>query len=97
MKPRKRRQRRVPNLLIIFYIVLFVVFVSYFLASFLHYVRVKQEYDELRRATEMEKKELKEKEETIRKLEELFKSIEEEQRKSVLNQGTTTTQEASGF
>lgn len=96
MKIRRKQERRVPNLLLVFYFTLLVVFLSYFFTSYMAYKRLSEEHRTLEKAIEEKKKEIQEKEREVEKLQRLIKAIEQEEllKKSSL-EATEVTQEAS--
>ncbi|ODN29736.1 hypothetical protein [Fervidobacterium thailandense] len=99
MKVRKRQERRVPNLLLIFYFTLLIVFLSYFFTSYMAYKRASEEFKALEKALEEKRKEIEEKERETMKLQELINIIDREATSleafKESTESTTVTREAS--
>ncbi|MGQ9855772.1 MAG: hypothetical protein ACUVQF_03480 [Fervidobacterium sp.] len=89
MKIREKPKKKEINILVISYIVLIVVFLSYFLTSYLRYKALSKEYEILKNAYEQEKRQYKELEQTIEKLKRM---IEEENKEVIDTTNGTSTQ-----
>ncbi|MEJ5256980.1 MAG: hypothetical protein WHS64_01875 [Fervidobacterium sp.] len=80
MKIREKPKKKEINILVISYIVLVVVFLSYFMTSYLRYKALSKEYETLKNAYEQERRQYKELEKMIEKLQRIVENNMENER-----------------
>jgi uncharacterized membrane protein len=84
------------DLMIAFFIVIFIIILLYLFTSFMRYKALVEELKALKEAYEIEKQQLAEKEETLQKLQKIIQEYELKEATRTTNDGSKT-QDASGM
>jgi len=76
LKVKSKKEKREGNILLVLFIIIFIIFLAYFLTSLLRYMVISKELQELKRAYEIEKQQIVEKEATLQKLKQLVEATD---------------------
>ncbi|WP_448379437.1 hypothetical protein [Fervidobacterium sp.] len=83
MKVKSKKEKREDNILLVLFIIIFIIFLAYFLTSLLRYIMISKELRELKRAYEVEKEQIADKEKTLQKLKQLVEASDTMNNKEV--------------
>uniref|UniRef100_A0A7V4KD21 Uncharacterized protein n=1 Tax=Fervidobacterium pennivorans TaxID=93466 RepID=A0A7V4KD21_FERPE len=83
MKVKSDKGKKEDNILLVLFIIIFIIFLAYFLTSLLRYVLISKELQELKRAYEIEKEQIADKEKTLQKLRQLVEASDTTDNKEV--------------
>ena len=83
MKVKSDKGKKEDNILLVLFIIIFIIFLAYFLTSLLRYVLISKELQELKRAYEIEKEQIADKEKTLQKLRQLVEASDTTNNKEV--------------
>jgi uncharacterized protein YpmB len=83
LKVKSKKEKREDNILLVLFIIIFIIFLAYFLTSLLRYMVISKELQELKRAYEIEKQQIVDKETTLQKLKQLVEATDTTNNKEV--------------
>jgi len=83
LKVKSDKGKKEDNILLVLFIIIFIIFLAYFLTSLLRYVLISKELQELKRAYEIEKEQIADKEKTLQKLRQLVEASDTTNNKEV--------------
>jgi len=83
LKVKSDKGKKEDNILLVLFIIIFIIFLAYFLTSLLRYVLISKELQELKRAYEIEKEQIADKEKTLQKLRQLVEASDTTDNKEV--------------